>query len=191
MKLSRYYGWFFYLSLAGVGWLGYAPIVWGNSPGIYPWVILYSAVLRVPVALLTLGMMFLWSVFLIAAILGGVLLLLKRKRIYRQILLGILSLPLLLLALLPALFTCDPGASLTVDAWGQTYRSVYTTIAIDDNYGDGFVLQCDRSGILCHKIHKFPSDLASRNSMKWVYQAKGDQILLTNSSGQIKYRRSR
>ncbi len=182
---------FFCLGLSAIGWLGYSPFLAGYWFGIYPLAVLYSRLFSLPAVLLFLVVFRFWLWFAIAAFLCIVLIRVTRQRIYRRALVGILALPLLTLTLLPAVATFVPGPSLTVQPWGQTYRTAYSAFASDDTYGSGLVFQCDRSSILCRQVHQFSESVGGIDEVKLTYKPDLDHLILTDSGDSVLYWRSR
>jgi hypothetical protein len=134
----------------------------------------------------------LWLWFAIAAALCCGCFVFTRQPGYRRALIGVLCLPLITLVLLPAAFmTCVPGASVSVGPWGQTYRIAYSAFASDDTYGSGLVFECDRSGILCCKVHQFSTNVGTINHVVLTYKPELDDLVVTDPANFVMYRRSR
>ncbi|MEM8808654.1 MAG: hypothetical protein AAGF01_21780 [Cyanobacteria bacterium P01_G01_bin.38] len=165
-------------TLAISGWLCYLPFVYGHVPGIYPLAMVYRTLFVMPAALGSLGFLYLWPIVISTALISGVLSRLTGRRIFRRVLLGGLLPPLLLITVLPAMITCDPGPSLTVAPWGRVYRLAYSSLAIDDNYGTGLVFECDRTGIICHQVHQFPGFIGMLEHLSLSYDPEGDRLIV-------------
>jgi hypothetical protein len=178
--------------LMGVGWLSYAPALLGYWAGIYPLGVFYSRLLSWPAAVILLIVFHLWFWLAIAAALCCFCLVFTRQRRFRRALIGVLFLPLITLVLLPAAFmTCVPGASVNVEPWGQTYRTAYSAFPSDDTYGNGLVFQCDRSGILCRKVHQFSTSVGTIDHIVLTYKPELDHLIVTDAANVLMYRRSR
>jgi hypothetical protein len=192
MKKLAIIAWLDLTGLIGIGWLSYAPSLVGCWAGIYPLGVLYSRLLSLPAGLILLVVFRLWLWFAIAAALCCGCLVFTRQRGYRRALIGVLFLPLVALVLLPAAFmTCVPGASVRVEPWGQTYRTAYSAFPTDDTYGSGLVFQCDRSGILCRKVHQFSTSVGTINHVVLTYNPKLDHLIVADLADFVMYRRSR
>lgn len=126
----------------------------------------------------------------IAALICGLQLWFTRRRIYCQRLIGTLTLLLMLWILDPAMTICKPMQSLMVASWGHFYRTAYQISDMDDDYGQGVVFQCDRSGIVCRKVYEFLTSGADIGAMMPTYDADADLFSLTYYDRVI-YMRSR
>jgi hypothetical protein len=178
--------------LAGVGWLGHFPFLEGDWPGIYPLTVAYNRILGIPAAVIFLGLLRLWPLVAIALFICSILAGLTRRRIYRQVLVGLILLPMMGIILFPAISTCVSGPSLTVEPWGQTYRTAYTSAIDDDTYGTLLLFQCDRTGLWCRAVHHLASDYTVTKALTLAYNAKIDQLSLSYDNGvtNVIYRRS-
>jgi hypothetical protein len=177
------------VGLVGLGWFSYAPFLLGYWAGIYPLAVLYSHLLSLIAGLILLAVLSLWPWMVGAAVLCGLCWLLTRRRGYRWALVGALFLPLMTLILLPAaLMTCVPGPSVRIEPWGETYRTVYSAFATDDNYGHGLVLRCNLSGILCSQIYQFPSSVGTLSHAVMTYEPALDYLTVTDEANHVLYR---
>lgn len=180
--------------LAALGWLGYLPFVWGSVPGVHGLAWVYSK-------LLAIALLLLLAVIVVMGV-GGLavclLLLLSLKLEWRQsarrglakVGLLLIASVLLLVALLPAFMASyAPQASQNIAPWQVTYRTVYVSLPLDDNYGDLMLLSC-RSPGLCRQVYRGYTDIFSASEAALAFNAETNQVGL-NLQGQWVYVRSR
>lgn len=164
--------------LAAQGWLFYRPFLHGHIPGIYPLAEIYGYVFGFVATALSLIVGYLSPLIAIAALICGCCLWFTRRRIYRRGLMGICALPLMLWILNPAMTICEPSQNLAVTSWGHFYRTAYQTSYMDDDYGQGVIFQCDRSGVVCRKVYEFLTSGADVGAMMPTYDADADLFSL-------------
>ncbi|MEA5451275.1 hypothetical protein VB780_22025 [Leptolyngbya sp. CCNP1308] len=179
--------------LAGLGWLGYLPFVWGAVPGVHGLAWVYSKLFAI--ALLTL------LAVIVLGIVGSLalclLLLLSFNLNWRQsarqgvakvvwlLITGIF----LLVTLLPALIVgYAPQANQPIASWGITYRTVYVAFPLDDNYGELMLLRCRSLG-LCRQVYRSSTDIISAGEATLAFDADTNQMGL-KLEGQWVYVRS-
>lgn len=163
--------------LAISGWLGYATFL-GGAPGIYPLAAWHSLILS-PLISLAVLLSFQWWMLLPTIALFVVLFSLYfRRRRLRRAFIALLLWPLLIVVLLPAMIGFFPGQRFAVEPWGQVYRTAYSSLWIDDNYGDVLLFKCDRTGILCGQVHKHPSVVGAADAIPMEYDADSDLLRL-------------
>jgi hypothetical protein len=178
------------LGFAVINWLIYFPFIELGWVGIYPFATLYSRLLSVPAALLTNLLLMSWLWVTLACALCLLLLCFTRKRRYRRILIGIMTIPLVILALFPLAGTYVPWQSLTIEPWAKTYHVAYRAFASDDTYGTGMLFECERWGILCRNVKSFADFYGGSSRLKLQYDAdrftlmrQGDSAVLYQRSG--------
>lgn len=171
--------WLFYLPFINFGWLG-----------IYPLATFYRQIFSFPAALLTTLFLWFWMGVVIISALSILLLFFVRKYRYRRTLLGLLTLPLITVAIFPLSSTCVHKASLDVTPWGKSYRVAYTAFATDDTYGSRILFECDRTGIFCRQLKTFADDKVMTVNLQ--YDPKFDHLTLSKPGASTAlYRRSR
>ena len=155
------------------GWI-YSIFISGGLPGFYPLAIWYSRLIS-PLVSIAVLLSFQWWILLpvVALSLGSFLLYVRRRRI-RLALTFLLLWPLLILAMLPAMEGLFAGQSLLVEPWNQMYRTAYSSLWLDDNYGDVLLFKCDRTGIFCQQVHEHYAFVGAEELTPMDYDADRD-----------------
>lgn len=175
--------------LFAFGLLGYSAFTSGGLPGIYPLAALYSRLFSPLVSLMML-LSFQWWVLLPAIGFSiGLLALYTRRRQLRTAFFALLVWPVLIVLLLPAMVGLSSGQRLAVEPWGRVYRTAYSSLWIDDNYGDVLLFGCDRTGNFCKRLYKHYSVAGAESTILITYDAEKDQLKL-GGDGQFPYVRS-
>ena len=181
-----------FLAFVAIAGLFYWFFVEGYLPGIFPFALAYATVTSVLFILLLFIAWYLWPILAMALLVLGVLALSTRRRIYRRACLTLGMLPCLAILFLPASIYFDPGSSLVVEPWGQQYRVVFAGPTIDPDYGDFLVLQCDRAGIFCRRVHSFYGHSTEADGLKLTYNSHRDRFIVSYGSlDTFRYVRSR
>lgn len=175
--------------LAIASWLGYANFL-GGLPGFYPLAVWHSLIFSPIVSLVVLLGLHGWILLLVVAVSLGLLTLYFRRRRLRLTLAALLIWPLLIAILLPAMIGFSPGQRVVIAPWGQVYCTAYSSLWLDDNYGDVRLFKCDRTGILCRQVHKHYSVVDAQESIPLEYDAAQDLFRL-GTTDEIMYVRSR
>lgn len=171
------------------GWIGYLSFTSGMIPGIYPLAVWYSSLLSPTVSIAVLLSLQGWILLPVIAISLGVFILYARRHQLRTAFICLLAWPILLLLLLPAMVGFTPGQRLAVEPWGQVYRTAYSSLWLDDNYGDVLIFKCNSTGMLCRQVHKYYASAGAEGSILMKYDAEQD--LLRVGTAPVLYARSK
>lgn len=175
--------------LAMSGWIGYLGFIYGRFPGIYPLATLHSLLLS-PLVSLAVGLSLVWWILLpIILLCLSLFTLYVRRRRLRLAFTALLFWPLLIAVFLPAMVGFSPGQRLAIEPWQQVYRTVYSSLWIDDNYGDLLLFKCDRTGLFCQRVHKHYSFVGAVDEILMQYDAERDLFRLGDEP--VMYVRSR
>lgn len=175
--------------LFAFGLLGYSAFTSGGLPGIYPLAALYSRLFSPLVSLMMLLSFQWWVLLPVIGFFIGLFALYTRRRHLRTAFFALLVWPVLIVLLLPAMVGLSSGQQLAVEPWGRVYRTAYSSLWIDDNYGDVLLFGCDLTGTFCKRLHKHYSVSGAENNIPMAYDAENDQLKL-GGDGQLLYVRS-
>lgn len=175
--------------LAILSWIGYLSFIKGWVLGIYPLAVLYSGLLS-PIVSLAVFLSFQWWVLLPGIVLClSLFALYARRRWLRLAFFTLIVWPLLIVVLLPAMVGLSSGQRLVIEPWGQVYRTAYSSLWLDDNYGDVLLFKCDRSGTFCQQVHEHSSVVGAAEVIPMRYDAGRNLFRL--GSEPVVYVRSR